>query len=366
MRSAGTVMGVARESFGTGGGVALAPATVGAGPGNPVAAGWAADRSVADSNHVGSHVALLGEHDQLGGQQLSGAIAAAGAGRNRMDGVIAAAVADVEALGVSTDTPQGQRALVDAVKRHLEDTKTTVDTAGADASTKAAAANTTTAGYNGVGSPATPPITPAQGMGAMIPAMGGMPSMGGGGLPLGSLASLAGMAKSLPGAAPVAGGASGDVPGGAEPAGDSQHLAPLIHGDKRSVARYVFQAARARGYSAEDATAVVAYALGESSLNPTISGGPQGGSGSADTVIGLFQEKPQFARDGGVDPAQRYTVEGNTTAYLNQLVQHRGAGDIYHQLFATSKGGPFYTGGYAAMKPLMGQARQLLGGGEGV
>ena len=78
-------------------------------------------------------------------------------------------------------------------------------------------------------------------------------------------------------------------------------------------------------------------------------------------MIGLFQEKPGFAEDGGIDPAQRYTVEGNVEAYLNNLARHRGAGDIFQQLLATSSGGPMFTGGYAAMGPLVAQARQYLG-----
>ena len=48
-------------------------------------------------------------------------------------------------------------------------------------------------------------------------------------------------------------------------------------------------------------------------------------------------------------------------AYLNNLARHRGAGDIFQQLLATSSGGPMFTGGYAAMGPLVAQARQYLG-----
>jgi len=127
---------------------------------------------------------------------------------------------------------------------------------------------------------------------------------------------------------------------------------------REAVARYIYQQARARGYSPHDATAIVAYSLGESGLDPTVSGGVQGDA----EVIGLFQEKPGFAAEGGVSPADRYTVEGNTTAYLNQLERHRGQGDIFQQLLATSVGGPMYTGGYPKMRELMGRAAVLLGG----
>lgn len=126
----------------------------------------------------------------------------------------------------------------------------------------------------------------------------------------------------------------------------------------QAVAQYIYQAAIGRGYSAHDATAIVAYSVGESGLSPTISGGVQGDA----EVIGLFQEKPGFARAGGVDPSARYSVEGNTTAYLNQLERHRGSGDIYDQLLATSVGGPMYTGGRGYMDQLMGRAQGYLAG----
>jgi hypothetical protein len=134
--------------------------------------------------------------------------------------------------------------------------------------------------------------------------------------------------------------------------------------DRESVGRYIFSAAKARGYNDHDALAIAAYAYGESHFDPGISGGAQaaggGTGGDADVVIGLFQEKPDFARAGGVSPSQRFTVAGNVTAYLNQLTQHR-EGDIYDQLLATSKGGPMYTGGRGAMGGLGEQVRMLLG-----
>jgi hypothetical protein len=126
--------------------------------------------------------------------------------------------------------------------------------------------------------------------------------------------------------------------------------------DKAGIARYIYEAARAHGLSDHDATALVAYSIGESGLNPTISGGVQGDA----EVIGLFQEKPGFAIAGGETPAARYTVEGNTAAYLHQLDAHPG-GDIFQRLLHTSVGGPMYTGGYRAMQSLMTQARELLG-----
>jgi hypothetical protein len=132
---------------------------------------------------------------------------------------------------------------------------------------------------------------------------------------------------------------------------------PPKPGDRATTASYVYQQAKARGYSDDDAVAIVAYAVGESGLNPTISGGVQGD----DEVIGLFQEKAGFARAGGIDPSQRNTIEGNVLAYLNNLDKHRGQGDILDQLLATSVGGPMHTGGRSYMQTLIGQARGLLG-----
>jgi hypothetical protein len=151
------------------------------------------------------------------------------------------------------------------------------------------------------------------------------------------------------------------------PMGAGHPMAAPTGTDKASTANYVYQAALSRGYSPDEATAVVGYAVGESGLNPAVSGGPQGGAGAANEVIGLFQEKPGFAAAGGVDPSQRSTVAGNTEAYLNNLGKHRGQGDIYSQLLATSAGGPIATGGRAAMPPLIRQAQGLIGaaGGDG-
>ena len=132
VRSAGAAMGYARESFGTGG-LALAPAPgVGAAPtGFGGGSGRAANAFAGESGVLDGHVAALGEYDQAGEQQLRDALAAAGVGRDRMDAVIAAAEADVAAMGASTNTPAGRRALVAAIKRHLQDTKGTLDQADA-------------------------------------------------------------------------------------------------------------------------------------------------------------------------------------------------------------------------------------------
>jgi hypothetical protein len=268
-----------------------------------------------------------------------------------MDRIIVAALADVGDADIST--PQGQRALVEAITRHLEDSKSTVDGTGADAATRAAAAHTTAAGYSGV-APQIQPVAampmPMSGtsMGAASP-MSGMGAAPG----LGALASL------------MHGPHSGEsVPSAAAQSDPTEvGAAPLIGNDPRSVARYIYQQARAHGYSEHDALAITAYAKGESGFNPSVSGGPQGGAGSENVVVGNFQEKAQFARDAGLDPAQRYTVEGNTEIYLRTLAHHRNdPGDIFDHLLATSSGGPMATGGRAKMGELMAQTRELLAG----
>jgi hypothetical protein len=96
-----------------------------------------------------------------------------------MDAVIAAAVADVAALGLSTNTPAGQKALVEAIERRLSETKATIADGSSAAATQAASAGTAAAGYNG--------IAPASAAPAGLPMMGGvggMPMMGGAGLPM--------------------------------------------------------------------------------------------------------------------------------------------------------------------------------------
>lgn len=340
-------MGMARESFGPGGSVPLAPAAPGAAPDGPSSSGRAADGSVVDAGGVQNGVSALDEHDQTSHQQLADAITAAGAGRGRMDRIIASALVDVGDADIST--PQGQRALVEAITRHLEDSKGTVDGTGADAGTRAAAAHTAAAGYSGV----APQMQPA------TMSMPGMPT-GAGGAPsgMGSMPGLGGLASLMQGAH-----SGKSASGTAENASAPAAAAPLIGSDAHSVARYIYQQARAHGYSAHDALAITAYSKGESGFSPTVSGGPQGGAGSENTVIGNFQEKPQFARDAGLDPAQRYTVEGNTEIYLRTLAHHRNdPGDIFDHLLATSRGGPMATGGRAKMAELMAQTRELLTG----
>ncbi|EID10188.1 gp15 protein [Mycolicibacterium phlei RIVM601174] len=133
-------------------------------------------------------------------------------------------------------------------------------------------------------------------------------------------------------------------------------------GSKQAIANMIYQMARQRGYSAHEAQSIVAYAIGESGLDPTISGGVQGD----DEVIGLFQQKSAFARANGIDPSQRSDPYANTWAYLNALDKTRtqNPGMPIEQLLPkTSVGGPLASGPGAqpqAWGPLMAQAAQLL------
>ena len=210
VRAAGGVMGRAREGFGAGAGSGcdcpMAPVPPSA---PPAGQGAAIDAHQGAAATLSTDSRRLAQQDIAGDTQLAAAVAQSLAGRRRMDAVISAAIGDVEAVGLSTGTPQGKAALIAAIERRLLDTKAAVGEGSADAGTHAAASEATAAGYRGI---ATDPRAammatqmpmgggmPMSGMGAM-PSMGGMmPQMGGGGLSsimptsaLQSLSSLAG------------------------------------------------------------------------------------------------------------------------------------------------------------------------------
>jgi hypothetical protein len=283
-------------------------------------------------------------HSVIGADQatqagIDGGTDAAAQGGAGMDGVIDDTRAGVAAIAPTTGTAAGKQALVTHLQGQLHRAKVLLQVSERRNVALAAMIRDAAGGYRGG----------LGGLGGSLVMSGAAPP---GGLALPNPVRLAALTHHRPSHSLAH----------ARPAGHpSRHLAPPAPGDKAAVASYIYQAALARGYSPEEATAIVAYSIGESDLVPTISGGPQGGSGAADEVIGLFQEKPGFAQDGGVAAAQRYTVEGNVEAYLNNLARHRDAGDIYQQLLATSSGGPMFTGGYAAMGPLLARARQYLG-----
>lgn len=174
-----------------------------------------------------------------------------------------------------------------------------------------------------------------------------------------NLTGMTGLTGSTPNAQRYFGGATH-----AQPAGHATATVPRVDdpGDRRAVARYIYQAALGRGYTPQQAVEIVAYSVGESGLDPQSDGGVQGD----DRVLGLFQEKTAFAAAGGVDPSLRGTVEGNVTAYLNQLEAHRdlpmaafGVGN--GALATTSVGGPLSGVGAQDWGSLMARAREYLG-----
>ncbi len=238
VRAAGAAMGMARESFGTGG-VALAPPSdLGSRPDRTGdGSGAAATAFSHESTQIDSHLAALSEHDAASGAQLQQALTSAGVSRGRMDSVIATAVADVQAMGMSTNTIEGQKALVAAIKRHLEDTKSTLDQGGADASTHAASANANAAGYQGIGHPpagAAPamatmpampqlPQMPMGGMGGGFPMGGGMPLA-----PLGALGNLFSRTGFAQDAGHVSSNPVGDGLGGNVPSSENTSSAAAI------------------------------------------------------------------------------------------------------------------------------------------
>jgi hypothetical protein len=209
VRAAGGVMGRAREGFGSGAAVAcdcpLAPVPPGE---TPAGQGASADAHQRAATTLTTDSRRLAQQDIAGDTQLAAAVAQSHSGRRSMDAVISAAIADVEAMGLSTGTPQGKAALIAAIERRLLDTKATVGEGTTDAGTHAAASEATAAGYRGIGTDPRAATMPAQmpmsgmPMGGM-PAMGGMPQMGGGGLSsvmptsaLQGLSSLAGQGSS--------------------------------------------------------------------------------------------------------------------------------------------------------------------------
>jgi cell wall-associated NlpC family hydrolase len=150
VRASGALMGIARDAFGAGVG------SVGSPPISPVPdapAGTGAAHSAFDngSQAIGAQLAALDDRDAGSVDRIGEAARAAAAGRDRIDALIDAAYGDVAALAPSTDTPQGRRALVDALSRRLRETKAVLDHGAADAATHAASASVSAAAYNVAG-----------------------------------------------------------------------------------------------------------------------------------------------------------------------------------------------------------------------
>jgi hypothetical protein len=167
VRASGAVMGLARDSFGVDVGEGAGVVST-SGPSPTLAAavtgsGRAALAFNNGSNVVGGQVSALGEQDLAANSGLAGALAAAGAGRDQMDAVIAGALGDINSLAAATTTPAGQQALVSALALRLEQTWQALTNGNADASTRAASSAQVAAAYSGLGG------CPVGGMAATVP-----------------------------------------------------------------------------------------------------------------------------------------------------------------------------------------------------
>jgi SLT domain-containing protein len=155
VRASGAAMGLARDSFCLDVGPVAGLGST-SGPSATLAAavsgsGQAASAFNNESNVVDGQVSALGEQNLAANSDLVSALAAAGAGRDQMDSVIAAALADINCLAAATTTLAGQQALVNALALRLEQTWQALTNGSADASTRAASSAQVAAAYSGLG-----------------------------------------------------------------------------------------------------------------------------------------------------------------------------------------------------------------------
>jgi hypothetical protein len=174
VRASGDVMGFARDSFGLNLGAGAGASTPWSSPmfAAPVnGSGQAATAANTETNVVNGQVSTLGQQNQAANAHLDGALTAAGAGHCQMDGVISAALADINCLAAATRTLTGQLALVNAVAARLEQTWCALTNGNTDASTRAASSAQLAAAYNGLGYPQTGGMatSPAAFTGGMSP-----------------------------------------------------------------------------------------------------------------------------------------------------------------------------------------------------
>jgi Transglycosylase SLT domain len=154
VRASGAVMGLARDSFSLGQAGGSGSAT---GPlSTPTAAavsgsGQAVSAFNNESGVMVGQLSALGEQDLAASSDLTSALAAAGAGHDQMQTVIAGAVGDINRLAAATTTPAGRQALLTALTARLEQTWQTLTNGNADASTRAASSTQTAAAYSAVG-----------------------------------------------------------------------------------------------------------------------------------------------------------------------------------------------------------------------
>lgn len=120
--------------------------------------------------------------------------------------------------------------------------------------------------------------------------------------------------------------------------------APTVLGgqDAGSIASYIANKAMSEGYSAQEAVAFVAQALGESGLDPAAFGASTGDSSGG--ASGIFQFTPQTWADFGMG-GNPLSAKENIDAYF-RLAQARDprTGDIRSRLAQISGGGPAWEG----------------------
>jgi hypothetical protein len=183
VRASGAVMGLARDSFGLDVGQGGGVVSTSSGPASGLAAAvWGSGQAAwafnNESNVVDGHVSVLGEQDVVANSDLVGALAAAGAGRQQMESVIAAALSDINSLAATTTTPAGQQALVNALAGRLEQTWQTLTNGNADASTRAASSAQLAAAYSGLGAyPGTASATTVPMASSTVPMASSMAAM---------------------------------------------------------------------------------------------------------------------------------------------------------------------------------------------
>ena len=154
VRASGAVMGLARDSFSLGQAGGSGSAT---GPLSTLTAaavsgsGQAVSAFNNESGVMVGQLSALGEQDLAASSDLTSALAAAGAGHDQMQTVIAGAVGDINRLAAATTTPAGRQALLNALTLRLEQTWQTLTNGNADASTRAASSTQTAAAYSAVG-----------------------------------------------------------------------------------------------------------------------------------------------------------------------------------------------------------------------
>lgn len=87
---------------------------------------------------------------------------------------------------------------------------------------------------------------------------------------------------------------------------------------KQQIANYIINKALSQGYTRDQANSFLIQAVGESGLDPKISGGVQG----VDEVIGIYQEMKAFS--GGLSREERMDPQKNIDAYFTQAAAHGG------------------------------------------